>query len=277
MSKIIRNIYYKLSVQQRYTLRRIIYYPFDLFRKRNVLKPPKGMIYTGGGDFIKLGNAFFNYFKINGNITPDSNVLDIGSGIGRIAIPFTNYLSDEAIYRGFDVVKSGVDWCNKNISKKHSNFKFKHVALKNELYNMETNEQAKDFVFPYQNDEFDFVFLTSVFTHMLPNDIENYLKEISRVLRKDRLCILTVFILDNVSKRLMNSAEKNFKYKMENYSLMNEKVKTANVAYDKSYFFNLLKENKFSIEKYEEGSWSGRENTINNFTTQDILILKNVK
>jgi len=40
----------------------------------------------------------------NGNLQPDQQVLDIGSGIGRIARALTTYLSKDGQYRGFDVI-----------------------------------------------------------------------------------------------------------------------------------------------------------------------------
>ncbi|TWO31735.1 class I SAM-dependent methyltransferase [Seonamhaeicola sediminis] len=274
MVKTIRNLYYKLSVKQRFWIRKLVYYPTDLFRDRSTLIPPKGMIYTGSGDFIKIGNSFFNYFKEHGNITPESTVLDIGSGIGRIAIPFTKFLNKNGSYEGFDVVKKGVNWCSKNISSKYPNFSFKYISLKNDLYNTSAENNASNFVFPYEANVFDFAFLISVFTHMLPNDLDNYLNEIIRVLKPNKKCIATFFILDEISSKLMNNSEKNFKYNHGHYSLMSEKVKEANVAYSKDYLISLIESKGFVIEKLHEGNWSGRDKTEITFSTQDILILR---
>lgn len=41
--------------------------------------------------------------------------MDIGSGIGRTAVPLTKFLNPDARYEGFDVVKKGVKWCNAKI------------------------------------------------------------------------------------------------------------------------------------------------------------------
>ena len=43
--------------------------------------------------------------------------------------------------------------------------------------------KASEYTFPYEDGEFDVVVLTSVFTHMLPDDVAHYLDEIARVLK----------------------------------------------------------------------------------------------
>ncbi len=270
----VRYIYYKLPVKYRYLARRLFYFPTDFLSKKKDLSPPKGLIYTGSGDFKKTGEEFFSYFKNYGNITPESYVLDIGSGIGRMAIPFTTFLNSKGSYNGFDIVKQGVDWCTKNISSNHPNFHFTHVSLKNDLYNLSAKNKASNFIFPYEHNTFDFVFLTSVFTHMLPKDVNHYLNEIKRVLKTNGKCLITFFILDDESRKLMGNSSKNFKFQRDNYALMSENVKEANVAYDKLYIFNSIREKGFIIENFFNGTWSGK--TENVLSYQDILILKNI-
>lgn len=268
----LRSIYYKLSPKQRLLLRKIVYFPIDLFRKRHELEPPKGYIYTGPGNYIEVGETFFEYFKSYGNIQPNSRILDIGSGIGRMAIPFTKFLNKEGNYQGFDVVAQGVDWCAENITSKYPNFQFKHTPLKNDLYNLNTNEEAKNFIFPYENKSFDFAFLTSVFTHMMPDDVLHYLGEIYRVLDTNKICLATFFILDETSRKLMSSSSMNFSVTRDNYALVDEKVKEANVAFDKAYIFEQFEAKGFEIVNYFPGTWSGR--TENTLSYQDIIVLK---
>lgn len=268
----LRSIYYKLSPKQRLLLRKIVYFPIDLFRKRHELEPPKGYIYTGPGNYIEVGETFFNYFKSYGNIQPNSRILDIGSGIGRMAIPFTKFLNAKGSYHGFDVVAQGVDWCTKHITSKYPNFIFEYTPLKNDLYNLQANTEAKKFIFPYKNKSFDFAFLTSVFTHMMPDDVVHYLSEIHRVLDDDKLCLATFFILDETSKKHMLTGNMNFSVDYDIYALMDEKVKEANVAFDKDYIFSQFETKGFEIVNYFPGTWSGR--TENTLSYQDIIVLK---
>jgi len=274
MNSIIRKTFYSLPVPLRYGVRRFIYFPHDIITKRNPLVPPKGITFIGSGDYLKIGKQFFDHFQQYCNITPDSSILDIGCGIGRIAIPFTDYLSPKGRYEGFDIVKTGIDWCTKNISSKHPNFNFKLIPLRNDLYRLDTNEKAAELSFPYENDSFDFVFLTSVFTHMLPEDVENYINEIQRVLKKDKKCFATFFVIDEEYETTKNSNSlKSFPYDKGNYSLMDESVKEANVAYKKNYLFDLLKKHNFEVENFIKGSWSGTQDSLLK-EHQDIIIFK---
>lgn len=274
MNPIFRKLFYSLPVPLRYSIRRIIYFPQDMLNKRNPLVPPKGLIFIGNGDYLKTGKQFFKHFLQYGDITPDSSILDIGCGIGRMTIPFTEYLSPKGRYEGFDIVKMGIDWCTKNISSRYPNFNFKLIPLKNDLYRLDTDEKAAELKFPYENESFDFVFLTSVFTHMLPEDIENYISEIERVLRKDKKCFATFFILEEENEANSNlNGSKKFPYDKGNYALMDKSVKEANVAYKKNYLFDLLKNHNFEVTNFIKGNWSGTQDSILN-EHQDIIIFK---
>lgn len=274
MNIVIRKIYYALPVSLRYSVRRIIYLPQDLFAKRGALEPPKGLIFTGSGDYLTIGKHFFGHLKKYCDFNEDSSVLDIGCGIGRMAIPFTHYLSPKGRYEGFDIVKIGIDWCTKNISSRFPNFTFKLIPLKNDLYRLDTNEKAAELQFPYEDNRFDLIFLTSVFTHMLPSDVENYISEIQRVLIKDKKCFATFFIIEEENETMPNSiGSKNFPHNFGDYYLMNKNVKEANVAFKKSYIEALLKKNNLELTHFIKGNWSGIQNTELN-EHQDIVIFK---
>jgi SAM-dependent methyltransferase len=274
MNALVRKIFYALPVNLRYTARRLLYLPQDIFRDKNNLVPPKGKIFIGRGDFKRTGEAFFNYFKEYGLLTPQSRILDVGSGIGRMAVPFTNFLDENGVYDGFDIVEQGVEWCTKNISSKFPNFIFKWTPLKNDLYNLDTNDDASQFKFPYPDEHYDFVFLTSVFTHMLPKDVENYISEIHRVLKKDKICFASFFVLDEESEQSMFiRGSKSFKHSFGDYSVMDKNVLEANVAYKKEYIYKLMESRGFEITHFMRGYWSGANPTgINEH--QDHIIFK---
>ena len=68
-----------------------------------------------------------------GGLKPNHRVLDIGSGIGRMAIPLTEHLTSGS-YEGFDIVPTGINWCKENIEKRFPNFKFTLTSISNDLY-----------------------------------------------------------------------------------------------------------------------------------------------
>lgn len=269
---LLRKLYYKLSPQQRLLARRFVYFPIDVFRKRHPLEPPKGKIYIGSGDFISQGINTHKLFVEYGGVKPYHRVLDIGSGIGRMSIPFTEYLSAEGSYEGFDIVKDGVDWCQQKITPRFPNFKYTHVDLKNDLYNLSTTAEASSFKFPYPSDSFDFCFLTSVFTHMMPEDMENYLAEIKRVLKPDGTCFATYFIINRSTNDHLESTTKSFTEDFGHYYLMDKSVKEANVAFDREYLFKKFDDNGLEVIHDLPGYWrDGNENAHVDY--QDIVVL----
>ncbi len=132
----IRKLFYLLPPCLRFLVRRIYYLPLDIYEnlagKKEPLVPPRGLIFTGGGDFLREGRRVVELLKKEGELSPHHRVLDMGSGIGRIAIPLTRELDSNGSYEGFDIIELGISWCRKNIGKKYPNFKFTHIRLQND-------------------------------------------------------------------------------------------------------------------------------------------------
>lgn len=276
MSK--RNFFYKLPPEYRYIARKIYYFPIDFYEKitgkRGKGVPSRGEIFIGSGDFEKQGQHQVELLKKYASLKPDDKVLDVGSGIGRTALALTNYLNTNGKYEGFDVVKKGVDWCNKNISNKFPNFNFKFVPLNNELYNS-YSEKAVDFKFPYENEKFQKVYLFSVFTHMKIEDIKNYISEIHRVLEKDGICLATFFIYEKDAD-LMQFPGFKFPVLKDRYRLIDDKVEEANIAIEKDYLTEIINETGLEVVDYVKGFWSDFGLDRNGIDFQDIAIMRKV-
>jgi ubiquinone/menaquinone biosynthesis C-methylase UbiE len=273
-----RKLYYFLSPALRLLVRRLYYLPIDLYEKltgkRDALTPPRGMVFVGYGDFIQTGETLFNQIKEVCHLKPEFRVLDVGCGIGRLAVPLTKFINEKGSYEGFDIVWQGINWCTKHIKPKYPNFNFLYVDLKNDLYNLKTRNEAKDYIFPYKDNEFDLIILTSVFTHMLPADISNYLNQIHRVLKKDGKCFATFFLLNQEIKASIEKRDHfNFPYIFDNYRLFNKNVKEANVAYEESFLLlDLFPKNNLIADKIYYGWWSGKSRD-NSLGYQDTIIL----
>ncbi len=273
----LRRLYYALPAKFRFTVRRLYYFPIDLIEgligKRDPLTPPKGMIFTGSGDFRNQGRHLLHLFEKLGNLKPYHRVLDIGSGIGRSAVALTSFLNNEGTYQGFDPIEKGINWCKKNITSRYPKFKFDYIPLKNDLYR-DDGASASNFTFPYPDDSFDFIILTSVFTHMVSAEVDNYLSEINRVLSSNGVVFATFFVLTEESKKLSANNSFQFKFKNGNDWLMDEKVVSANVAFDEDFLHqSLVEKNDLKIEAFFNGYWSGRDKKeCKDF--QDVLILK---
>lgn len=260
----------------RLIIKRICYFPMDtinlLLSRRDNLTPPKGMIFVGGGDFKKSGEDLLQYFIDLGGLKPNEKVLDVGCGIGRMAVPLTKYLHKRGSYKGFDIVPVGINWCRKNISSKYPNYHFQLADVFNKTYNPKGKYKASKYKFPYENESFDFVFLISVFTHMLPQDMENYLYEITRVLKRNGRCLITFFLLNKESLQLINAGKStfDFKYKFGKYRTIDINTPEDAVCYDEAFVLDLYGKYGLTIKQsFYYGSWCGRSNFL---SYQDIVI-----
>lgn len=245
-----------------------------LLKKKDPLVPPRTMIFIGDGDYKKIGYEFFSYFVELGQLKPDHKVLDVGCGIGRMAVPLVNFISKDGEYHGFDIVKKGIDWCNKNISTKYPNFHFNHSNIFNKSYNPEGVETSSSYIFKYTNDFFDFAYLTSVFTHMIRNDVEHYIKEIYRVLKPGGNCLITFFLINEESKPLISNkkATQNLIHKIDSVSYVKDlDIPESAIGFDEKWLIQLLNTNSFIVLGKYYGSWCGR-NEYKSY--QDIIVIQ---
>lgn len=98
-----------------------------LFGVRDVLTPPQSKIFVGDGDCKAVGEEFRQHFIDLCALKPDDAVLEVGCGIGRIAVPLTRYLSAKGSYEGFDPVPAGIAWCQQHITPRYPNFRFRQI------------------------------------------------------------------------------------------------------------------------------------------------------
>lgn len=266
----------------------------ESFLNRRKLNPPEEMIFVGEGDFETIGKLFLQYFIEIGRLRPNERVLDVGCGIGRMALPLTDYLNSSGNYDGFDIVAQGIDWCKDNISMKYPNFHFQFADIINDAYNPNGFYNASEYKFPYEDESFDFIFLTSVFTHMLPDDMKNYFHEISRVLKKDGRCLATFFLLNDESNDFINSDDRTkyinqlenklgrsctelefdeslrFEFDYGVFRVNDDANPEFAVAYDERFVCNLYHDSGLSIEEpFHYGSWCCRQDFL---SFQDIIL-----
>jgi ubiquinone/menaquinone biosynthesis C-methylase UbiE len=218
------------------------------------------------------GEQFLQYFINECRLKPDANVLDVGCGIGRIAVPLTHYLDNAGSYDGLDIVPEAVKWCSRKITPRYPNFRFKFANIANKDYNPKGVINASEYTFPYDDSSFDFVFLGSVFTHMLPHEVEQYLSEITRVLKVEGKTLITFFLItqQTLERVLRDESTLPFAYGGVGFRTISELVPEAAVAYDESYI-------KEQYERYgltfivpiRYGTWSYR---VSDFEYQDFIV-----
>jgi SAM-dependent methyltransferase len=168
------------------------------------LVPPPELLFDGAvtaEEFVNVGEGFTNELLIKrARLQPHEAVLDMGSGNGQKARVLASYLNSEGRYEGLDVVQAGVDWC-REAYRAHRNFSFQRADVYSTHYNPGGSMKDDEYVFPFGDASFDLVFFSSVFTHMLPDGVSNYLKETTRVLKPGGRYVATYFLLNEQSMR----------------------------------------------------------------------------
>jgi ubiquinone/menaquinone biosynthesis C-methylase UbiE len=250
----------------RWALRKIYLKPADVIDqaigRRADMVPPRSEMFVGSvEDFERSGELLVQRLIDLAGLTPHTSVLDLGSGIGRLAVALTRHLGPDGRYEGLDIVASGIEWCTSNITPHHPNFRFTLADVFNGEYNPGGRAQPVEYRLPYDDEAFDLVVLTSVFTHMLPADVEHYADEIARVLKPGARCFATFSLLDDASRRLMDTGQSDTKFThvIGPAAVVDEKVPELAVAYDEGYVRDLFEHRGMRTHAIHYGSWSGRE------------------
>ena len=237
--KYVKEIVYKLIIKS----------PMSYLNFNNIVLPAKYLRYCGNkfkdnkfflSSAFKEANRLVKHFGLNIN----SCVLDVGCGVGRLPIGIFNQIGEIKKYIGIDVSARAIRWCQNYLNRKHPNFRFKYINIENQRYNPHGKKIDKKFSLPFDDSEFDIIYLYSVFSHMTIVDIKLYLKEFRRLLEPSGKIFLTAFVEDGVPNMNINPTD---------YKMMWDGPLHC-VRYEKKYFESVLKDYNFKIGKFEYGT-----------------------
>lgn len=224
-------------------------------------------------EFKANGDEFLAIYRDRCGLRPDERMLDVGCGIGRKTIPLTRYFTPEAVYEGIEINSRGVAWCRERITPRFPNFRFQQIDVYNRLYHPEGGQSPAEYRFPFPDESFTFVFLGSVFTHMLPDDAANYLAEVRRVLRPGGRCLISYFLLDEESERLLDSGAGavELPHRIAQYRTLDPAVPEHQIAFDESWVRGQYETLRLKIARIDYGSWCGRQDFL---SYQDLVLAK---
>lgn len=191
----------------------------------------------GGRQFYKTGQFFLNILKNHAGVNPHSKILEIGCGCGRAAIALSEYL-DNGNYTGMDIEVVSLQACRKNQVLIEKKYHFDLMDIYSQEYNPKGKIMASNYKFPYPELCFDVVFMTSVFTHMLPDTVTNYIKEIGRMLKHGGRCLFTTFVMDAGIEGYGIA----FPYHFDDYCLFQKTFPEKAVGYYLQYFDRIFGE-----------------------------------
>jgi SAM-dependent methyltransferase len=247
-----------------------------LLGQRDPLIPPRRLMYDGPHDpqiFRQNGAEFFQYYLQLAALKPSESVLDVGSGMGRKTLPLTRFLSPAGEYHGLEINPQGVQWCREKISPRFANFHFHQIDVYNARYNPAGQVSAAEYRFPFEDARFDFVTLGSVFTHMHPPEVQNYLSEIARVLKPGTgRSLISYFLLNPPARNLIAAGESRFSFahQLGEQFWVNDSARPEDAtAFDEAFIRQIYAEVGLQIQAIHYGSWSGRSEHL---SFQDLVL-----
>lgn len=190
-------------------------------------------------------------------LRPEHRVLDIGCGIGNLAIGLKEYLRGG--YDGVDIHPEAIAWCQQAITPRYPAFRFHRADVSSNAYNPGGHLAAAAYRFPFPDRTFDFIFLASVFTHMMPDAVERYLHEISRLLTPDGTCVESYFLLNDDTRPGVEAGRSFMSFGIRHPSgvclLHDAAVPEAAVAYDEEFVRQLHDNAGLLIHDVRRGRW----------------------
>ena len=254
----------------RWGLRSLYFMPFDLVDtitgRRDKMMPPRSQNFTGSvDDFMTSARMHIRRLSRIAGLTPHSRMLDVGCGMGRLATALIDYLAEDGRYDGFDIVPAGVKWAQEHVAAGHPNIHFVLADIYNKEYNPGGKLKAIDYRFPYDDATFDLAVLISVFTHLVPGDLEHYVSEIARVLKPGGRCYATFALIDEEAKKGMAEGRAEFQFKPmlpSPHWATGDRVEELAVAYEVPYVKDLYARYHLDGDyTIYYGTWSGRAST----------------
>lgn len=238
---------------------------------------------TGGGAtamerFAEISDWHISQLDRYIGINEIDNVVEIGCGIGRVAIPLTLRLT-QGQYLGTDTIAPSIDWCAKNISAAHPNFKFIHHDIHDDLHNPSGILLAHEIRLPSEDQSVDLIVLNSVFTHMFKDEVLHYLKEFQRILKPSGRVWASFFIADHRMIELIDDRKKtdwglNFHHlRSDGCRVLSQKSPRDAVLYEEQTINEMVEESGLIFDRpILCGRWSGMREIPK--SGQDAVILR---
>ena len=268
----------------------LVPFGYQITRKSNVrwepvgldgLIPPRDM-WEGPNDPLYWFFGYFweyrAYLTLLCELRVDHSVLELGCSHGRTMLALLEYLQPPGRYEGLDINPKKIEFAQNNIHPRYPHFNFTVADVYNSFYNRQGRQRADTYRFPYVDGSFDVVYAASVFTHLVPRDAANYLKESRRVLRQDGLCLFSFFVLDYY-RGPGTSTTRIYEFDhpladCDEVAVYDAQVPDNVIAYKSNLINKMASEAGFKVLRIIPGFWSKAHKLAVN--EQDLILLKAV-
>jgi SAM-dependent methyltransferase len=148
--------------------------------------------------YMRRGMAFWLWAFGERLCSLESDIVEIGCGCGRRAHHLRDFRFQgrryTGTYLGIDVDGEMLDWCRANFDPER--FQFEQSTHASAAYRNDRSAGNDYYRIPRPDASVDFVFGTSVLTHVLESGVVNYLQEGARLLRPGGSLAMTCFCTD---------------------------------------------------------------------------------
>ena len=244
-----------------------------LSRNRFMPVPPDELLYVGDGDYRAIGAEFLERLARDAGLKPADRVLDIGCGVGRLALPMTQFL-EEGSYDGVDPVGAGIAWCAATITPLYPNVRFHHLDLRHPLYNPDGALDTAKTRLPFADASFELICMISVLTHLERPEALHYAAEAARLLAPGGRCFATAFLMNPPARAALREVGGKLDFDPAGAGPLHFAIPDAPlaaVAYDEDVLLELfLRHGLRRRNPASYGWWSGRAGR----SFQDICIFE---
>jgi SAM-dependent methyltransferase len=148
------------------------------------------------GHYFRWIWEYLAYLTLVADLHREDAVLELGCGHGRTGRGLIDYLRPPGRYAGLDVDRTRIGEAQSRIQARWPNFRFVWADVRNRHYNPDGATDGSSYKFPFPDASFDVIYAASLFTHLLPEETRNYLRESRRVLKPNGRCPFSFFLLD---------------------------------------------------------------------------------
>jgi len=218
--------------------------PFPEFRR---LPPNHLRVRVGVGNrivnnqafFLNFGAFFWNDLFANGYANAHSDIVDIGCGCGRLAMPLRQDFF-KGTYLGIDIDAEMIEYCRTHFPP--DRFSFKLAPRGNSVFGARHGVTGKAETFAVAPPESkDFVLACGLFTNVLEEELKFYMRESFKVLRSGGKVAMSFFCYDYVDK----GGRWTFAHQVGAAHVENPKFPEAALAYTAAFLTDVARQSGF--------------------------------
>lgn len=227
-----------------------------------------------GSGFNGPGYEFATFLRLLAGLKSGNSLWDIGCGCGLLQLALAN-LGWEGRLTGTDIHAPSIRWAQRHLGASLKNHFFEHMDVFNAAYWPSGKLTAEQWLASFSASGFDVVVAKSLFTHVLPDEMDVYFRGIAPRLKQGGRALLTFFLLDEEQQQASAAGSAVFTFspfeKDARCFVRRQVAPTAAVAYPRDYIIERLVAAGFRADRITvyPGSWSGRADGL---SVQDIVV-----